>query len=159
MSLVPDKVRKAKKLVDVDKLDAFVDEGLAKRAPVRRSTEHSSAATEYIRDAQSKSSSHPSSASSQSSDKRTVRNTKSGGGAKKTPAWQNRLAKAPSVAFSVRIPTPLLERMRDVVAAVDGETLTSLLVEGATERVAAIETSYEKQVGQALPNRQEKVEL
>ena len=159
MSLVPDKVRKSKKVVDTNKLDAFVDEGLASKAdssrrrPTKTGTDGESKPTASVEASVETPAAKP-------ARKRTPKaegsKTKT---AQDTATWRKNMHRAPSVAFSVRIPTPLLERMRDVVAAVDGESLTRLLVEGASARVEEIESSYQDQVGQPLPQRRQKIEL
>lgn len=150
MSLVPDKVRKTKKSVDSGKLEAFVDQGLApaeSRTPKKPAPGPKKSATV----------SEPSGPTSRRGPKTST--AEPAAAEADAQPWRKSMQRAPSVAFSVRIPTPLLERMRDVVAAVDGESLTSLLVEGAAARVEEIESSYSEQVGRPLPNRRRKVEL
>lgn len=157
MSLVPDKIRKSKKIVDSSKLDAFVDEGLAGQTRRQEGPPSKGAQETAKREADEV-------LGNEATRSDTTKNEPRAKARRKTPAapatsWKQGIHRAPSVAFSVRIPTPLLERMRDVVAAVDGESLTSLLVEGASARVEEIEATYSEQVGQELPTRRRKIEL
>ena len=161
MSLVPDKIRKTKKVVDTSKLDAFVDEGLAgqrDRQPDAATAPELPPARGAQETGEATAAGSARRGGRKGADEGPKARRKSASGSE-TGEWKRSMHRAPSVAFSVRIPTPLLERMRDVVAAVDGESLTSLLVEGAAARVEDIETTYAEQVGQELPTRRQKVEL
>lgn len=158
MSLVPNKVRRTKKVPSDDRLDAFVDEGLAGKAQRRAGTSSESPSTP-VRDPGQAPARSPEADPEPSPGRRRGAQSSSAKKKDREKTWRDSMQRAPSVAFSVRIPTPLLDRMRDVVAAVDGESLTRLLVEGAANRVMEIEDTYVDQVGQPLPARREKVEL